>query len=159
MKDEANIFQKMMSLAIKNDSLEKELRLTKDLISKGVLDSHSYILGFNDGKQSSRDEIEALKSEIVSIEKNTDYWADKANWIKNNEPVAYVSTTGLNDIEWTDASHSLNYGDALYTHPAKELTMTFEEMYPIAEKHLGHAIGLYNWKIFGDAILRKAQEK
>lgn len=63
MKDEANIFQKMMSLAIKNDSLEKELRLTKDLISKGVLDSHSYILGFNDGKQSSRDEIEELKKE------------------------------------------------------------------------------------------------
>ena len=65
-------------------------------------------------------EIEALKAEIVSIEKNTDYWADKANWIKPNKPVAYVSTTGLNDIEWTDASHSLNYGDALYTHPIKE---------------------------------------
>ena len=42
--------------------------------------------------------------------------------------------------------------------PAKNLTMTFEEMYPIAEKHLGHAIGLYNWKIFGDAILKKASE-
>ena len=65
--DEANIFQKMMSLAIKNDSLEKELRLTKDLISKGVLDSHSYILGFNDGKQSSRDEIEALKNEVAFL--------------------------------------------------------------------------------------------
>ena len=51
-------------------------------------------------------------------------------------------------------------GNCVSARPSQTLlTMTFEEMYPIAEKHLGHAIGLYNWKIFGDAVLRKAQEK
>ena len=51
-------------------------------------------------------------------------------------------------------------GNCVSARPSQTLlTMTFEEMYPIAEKHLGHAIGLYNWKIFGDAILKKAQEK
>ena len=51
-------------------------------------------------------------------------------------------------------------GNCVSARPSQTLlTMTFEEMYPIAEKHLGHAIGLYNWKIFGDAILRKASEK
>jgi hypothetical protein len=50
-------------------------------------------------------------------------------------------------------------GNCVSARPSQTLlTMTFEEMYPIAEKHLGHAIGLYNWKIFGDAVLRKAQE-
>ena len=84
----------------------------------------------------------------------------------NNEPVAWISEETLkhcikgNEIcvrknDEIDADCTI----PLYTHPAKELTMTFEEMYPIAEKHLGHAIGLYNWKIFADAILRKAQKK
>ena len=74
----------------------------------------------------------------------------------NNEPVAYVSTTGLNDIEWTDKSHLLNYGDALYTHPVKELTdEEIEECYwgdgyPDNPRHP---------KEFAKAILRKAQEK
>lgn len=61
--DEETIFQKMMRLVIKNDYLERELKHAQDLLSKGVLDSHSYILGFNDGKQSRKAEIEALKKE------------------------------------------------------------------------------------------------
>lgn len=99
-------------------------------------------------------EIEKLKAEIVAIEKNTDYWADKANWIKNNEPVAYVSTTGLNDIEWTDKSHLLNYGDALYLYPVKELTD--EEIMEVANDTgwSGYTFGL---NTFAKAILRKAQ--
>lgn len=60
--DEETIFQKMMRLVIKNDYLERELKHARDLLSKGVLDSHSYILGFNDGKQSRKAEIEALKA-------------------------------------------------------------------------------------------------
>lgn len=86
----------------------------------------------------------------------------------NNEPVAYACKiieaefeTNILKIEMLDKDYKVSAGIKYLsnTHPAKELTMTFEEMYPIAEKHLGHAIGLYNWKIFGDAILRKAQEK
>jgi len=75
----------------------------------------------------------------------------------NTEPVAWIINGRLSDEFYTTSE--LDKIIPLYTHPAKELTMTFEEMYPIAEKHLGHAIGLYNWKIFADAILRKANEK
>lgn len=60
--DEGTIFQKMMRLVIKNDYLERELKLTRDLLSKGVLDSHSYIVGFKDGKLSREAEIEVLKT-------------------------------------------------------------------------------------------------
>ena len=75
----------------------------------------------------------------------------------NNEPVAYVSTTGLNDIEWTDASHSLNYGDALYTHPVKELTD--EEIQGAYVEHCKtEPSGKGNLIDFARAILRKAQE-
>jgi len=76
-----------------------------------------------------------------------------------NEPVAWMLTLPDGTHDWILDGNGCEGYIPLYTHPAKELTMTFEEMYPIAEKHLGHAIGLYNWKIFGDAILRKAQEK
>jgi hypothetical protein len=65
-------------------------------------------------------EIEALKGEIVSIEKNTDYWADKANWIKNNEPVAKVTEHGIY-LEYPFGLN-LKIGTLLYTHPPKELT-------------------------------------
>ena len=78
----------------------------------------------------------------------------------NNEPVAIVRkmTTGGMDNFPIERFVRLKEGTLLYTSPQiKELS--FEEMLPIAEKHLGHAIGLYNWKIFADAILRKAQEK
>jgi len=81
----------------------------------------------------------------------------------NNEPVAWRKSEtdgeGQYFVYREEEPRWLEGYIPLYTHPAKTLTMTFEEMYPIAEKHLGHAIGLYNWKIFGDAILRKAQEK
>lgn len=80
----------------------------------------------------------------------------------NNEPVAWINRRGKSGehgyLEW-DKDDSAEVNTPLYTHPAKTLTMTFEEMLPIAEKHLGHAIGLYNWYIYGNAILRKAQEK
>ena len=74
----------------------------------------------------------------------------------NNEPVAYVSTTGLNDIEWTDASHSLNYGDALYTHPAE---LTDKEIYEVWFKYGCGMPWTANTKTFIRAILRKASEK
>jgi len=107
----------------------------------------------------------------------------------NNEPVAYVSTTGLNDIEWTDASHSLNYGDALYTHPAKcrccngyglvgniedtvdcpvchgegfenhPTDLTDEEIIAVGNAVVNHIDSNEGWIEFARAILRKAQEK
>ena len=107
------------------------------------------------GASKAAEMLRQQQAEIVIIKKNTDYWADKNNWIRNNEPVAYVSTTGLNDIEWTDAIHSLNYGDALYTHPVKEITD--EEIMDIWNslfKDFSIDIGM-----FARAILRKAQER
>ena len=82
----------------------------------------------------------------------------------DNEPVAWMYKVNGEHQTWSFIEPPTDAYDEgslipLYTHQAKTLTMTFEEMYPIAEKHLGHAIGLYNWKIFGDAILKKAQEK
>ena len=82
--------------------------------------------------------------------------------MENNKPVAWMfDLDGCAHVVLDDDSDSeMRYnGTPLYTHPAKTLTMTFGEMYPIAEKHLGHAIGLYNWKIFADAVLKKASEK
>ena len=78
----------------------------------------------------------------------------------NNEPVAYVSTAGLNDIEWTDASHSLDYGDALYSHPVKELTLSPDEIFDIWDEHTDYD-GNFVTSVddFVLAILRKAQEK
>ena len=89
----------------------------------------------------------------------------------NNEPVAYVSTTGLNDIEWTDASHSLNYGDALYTHPVKEqltdgeLEAIRKKAWKMADDATGNCISyslefqvIYD-REFSRALLKKAQEK
>ena len=80
--------------------------------------------------------------------KNVTYWKRQ-----------YNEMSALNDRLKSSLYHANEQIKYLEFHPAKTLTMTFEEMYPIAEKHLGHAIGLYNWKIFGDAILRKASEK
>ena len=93
-------------------------------------------------------EIEALKAEIVAIEKNTDYLADKGNWIQNNKPVAWMDSLGNLTKQ--------NLGDfiPLYTHPVKELTD--EEIWKIYNiTGLGNGMALR----FARAILRKAQEK
>jgi len=78
-------------------------------------------------------EIEALKAEIVSIKKNTDYWADKNNWIKNNEPVAelVLEQMAVGDasslrVHWlTDGCPPV--GTKLYTHPVKELHLSLQK--------------------------------
>ena len=71
-------------------------------------------------------EIEALKAEVVAIEKNTDYWADKSSWICNNEPVAWVYLEKwMAGIAYPDECFSdeeLKGTLPLYTHPAKTLT-------------------------------------
>ena len=113
-------------------------------------------------------EIETLKAEIVAIEKNTDYWADKANWIKNNKPVAWK--TNGREVMRLD-----NDDDTLHTHPVKELTdeeimeifKTYEEMQEyeyIGKKpfsvHLGWSLeDRSQCLMLARAILRKAQEK
>jgi hypothetical protein len=114
-------------------------------------------------------EIEALKAEIVSIEKNTDYWADKANWIKNNEPVAKVTEHGIY-LEYPFGLN-LKIGTLLYTHPPKELTdeekTELENALKVCEyKYFGsYPLSEKQWEAFellekhAKAILRKAQEK
>jgi len=74
--------------------------------------------------RQQQSEIEALKAEIVSIEKNTDYWADKANWIKNNEPVAWMresdkAVCSNEEKLWfiEEEGSDWNYVIPLYTHP------------------------------------------
>ena len=73
--------------------------------------------------RQQQSEIEALKAEIVSIEKNTDYWADKANWIKNNEPVAWMresdkAVCSNEEKLWfiEEEGSDWNYVIPLYTH-------------------------------------------
>ena len=92
-------------------------------------------------------EIEALKSEIVSIEKNTDYWADKANWIKNNKPLAWMQTWENQDGELKKTVNIEQIGKndiPLYTNPAE---LTDEEI-----------IILWN-DLVDRTVLRKASEK
>ena len=134
-------------------------------------------------------EIEALKSEIVNIEKNTDYWADKANWIKKNEPVAWIDkNTGKPRMEgFIQTDHDI----PLYTHPVKEFfedEPQAEELHEILQSNaeltdeeieecccffdvrLHHryepnaVLKDIEWTVTGikdfvEAILRKAQEK
>lgn len=64
MNNEPNLFDQYTKLVVENDSLKRELEITKKLITKGVLDSHSYILGYADGKESMQSEIEILKQSL-----------------------------------------------------------------------------------------------
>ena len=113
-------------------------------------------------------EIEALKAEIVSIEKNTDYWADKANWIKKNEPVAWVMEEDFKKMEkgavvqFVYRCQQFSMQDnkpkkqiALYTHPVKE-QLTDEELYELLPVNL--RADEEDAFIFARAILKKAQE-
>lgn len=45
-------------------------------------------------------EIEVLKSEIVSIEKNTDYWFDKSNWIPIQKPETWEGGEEWEKLAW-----------------------------------------------------------
>ena len=92
-------------------------------------------------------EIESLKSEIVSIEKNTDYWADKANLIKNNKPLAWMQTWENQDGELKKTVNIEQIGKndiPLYSNPAE---LTDEEI-----------IILWN-DLVNRTVLRKASEK
>ena len=118
-------------------------------------------------------ENEALKAEIVSIEKNTDYWSDKGNWIRNNEPVAYWDGKEPNVLGL--AYHQNDYCFIpLYTHPVKELRqikginyyvdapvkeLTDEEIYKIAMEVQTGFFPQDDTLDFARAILRKAQER
>ncbi len=76
----------------------------------------------------------------------------------NNEPVAYMTPTkALYLVEDVDGCIDPRH-TPLYTHPQLR-ELTDEEMQEIAERTLGHAIGLYNWKIFAKELFKKAQEK
>jgi hypothetical protein len=136
---------------------------------------HNTVLVPCDKLSEMQAEIEALKAEIVSIEKNTDYWADKANWIKNNEPVAKVTEHGIY-LEYPFGLN-LKIGTLLYTHPVKEQDESFdrtashmageyvsyqkeltdEEITEVYKKVILHDRN--SWHEFARAILRKAQEK
>ena len=98
------------------------------------------------------------------IEKNTDYWADKANWIKKNEPVAWMFQ-GAFDISTYVSFEKPNpdiYPNPtpLYTHPVKELTLSPEKIIELqAEYGIDSDLTCHSVKDFVLAILRKAQEK
>ena len=49
------------------------------------------------------------------IEKNTDYWADKANWIKKNEPVAWMNKIATSWVT-TTPDEFVDEWIPLYTH-------------------------------------------
>lgn len=66
--DKENIYQKHMLLVIENQYLKLEVELIKELITKGVLDSHSYILGYNDCKASMQSEIENWKNACEGLD-------------------------------------------------------------------------------------------
>ena len=91
----------------------------------------------------------------------------------NNKPVAWAiknngSFTELgyysneNELEEVKEMYEMRGWDykieLLYTHPPLR-ELSDEEMQIIAERTLGHAIGLYNWKIFAKELFKKAQEK
>ena len=109
--------------------------------------------------------IAELEKQIVAIEKNTDYWADKYNWIKNNKPVAWINRKGKDGgydyLQW-DKDDEAEINTPLYTHPVKELTD--EEINKLwAESHEdGIAVqqGFTTQQhYFAHLILRKASEK
>ena len=89
-------------------------------------------LKYSDGSatyvESLEKKIAELKKEIVAIEKNTDYWADKANWIKNNEPVAWFEQDPDMKSIWYQADQDSPNAIPLYTHPVKELTDRIAEL-------------------------------
>ena len=134
-------------------------------------------------------EIKALKAEVVAIEKNTDYWADKNSWIRNNEPVAWTNDYCL---ELLKAGHEANLWAKnekdvddipLYTHPARLVDWSYQQGYQVgketnpaktltgltAEERKAIWVGIlghYSCPSVGDifaeieeAILRKASEK
>ena len=143
----------------------------------------SMVKEYQDKVDELRNEIESLKAEIVSIEKNSDYWADKNNWIKNNEPVAelVLEQMAVGDasrlrIKWLMDGYP-PVGTKLYTHPVQKPMMVLDgnRVYP-AFKELTYADGIEecaqraeayaymspNFTALAEelrAILRKAQEK
>ena len=77
----------------------------------------------------------------------------------NNEPVAWMSTTGKNFVSEKAPSYVKRGIDGwipLYTHPVKELTD--EEISQVALEVEWHCDGQINHEQFARAILRKAQE-
>ena len=111
-----------------------------------------------------------MKAKIAGIEKNTDYWADKANWIKPNKPVAelVLEQMAVGDssnlrVNWLTDSYP-PVGTKLYTHPVKELTLTNEKILEVIKEledsiYFDESLGFFELKEFAEAILRKAQEK
>jgi hypothetical protein len=86
----------------------------------------------------------------------------------NNEPVAWMQTykNEPNNIAWTkkdleELGKSIDYSYIpLYTHPAKTLTLTPDEIYDIWDKHTDwNENFIISVDCFVEAILRKAQEK
>lgn len=82
---------------------------------------------YKDKCRQQQAEIEALKAKIAAIEKNTDYWADKANWIKPNKPVAelVLEQMAVGDarslrVKWLMDGYP-PVGTKLYAHQEKEL--------------------------------------
>ena len=75
----------------------------------------------------------------------------------NNEPVAYINVEERK-LEWAEPItwHTPTIAKMdkipLYTHPAKELTMTDDEVMVLWNEQSSHPID------FARAILRKAQE-
>lgn len=89
MNNEPSPYHQHVMLVIENDSLKRELEITKHLITKGVLDSHSYILGFVDGKALNLVVLkENIKRAIQMLEVSSEY------------------------IEQTDPYGLINYDDA-----------------------------------------------
>ena len=143
---------------------------------KELPNNHQYIAQLEMTVRNQQAEIEALKVKIQILLEAQDYSAklqidyiSKIEALKKDlakyDELAIDELNGKRTV-WCACGDSIPpnsgalCGNCVSARPSQTLlTMTFEEMYPIAEKHLGHAIGLYNWKIFGDAILRKASEK
>jgi hypothetical protein len=96
-------------------------------------------LKYRDGSttyvESLEKKIAELEKQIVVIEKNTDYWVDKANCIKNNEPVSWMDTEGgfysAEDYQVCLMHNLKEVLTPLYTHPVKE-QLTDEEINVVA---------------------------
>ena len=156
--------------------MQAEIEALKAHPVKELPNNHQYIAQLEMTVRNQQAEIEALKVKIQILLEAQDYSAklqidyiSKIEALKKDlakyDELAIDELNGKRTV-WCACGDSIPpnsgalCGNCVSARPSQTLlTMTFEEMYPIAEKHLGHAIGLYNWKIFGDAILRKAQEK